>query len=128
MAKALSTDLRKRVIAAVSGGMSCRQAADRFSVSASSAIRWCARNRETGNVRPQVQGGDRRSGLIEAHADMILTIVKAIPDVTLAELQERLNKQGLGFGIGTLWRFFDRRRISFKKSPPMRWSGIALTS
>jgi transposase len=41
MAKALSMDLRERVIAAVDEGMSRRQAAERFGVSASSAVRWC---------------------------------------------------------------------------------------
>ncbi|MBJ7532696.1 IS630 family transposase, partial [Rhodomicrobium vannielii ATCC 17100] len=39
MSKALSLDLRVRVLAAISGGMSCRQAAERFGVSAASAIR-----------------------------------------------------------------------------------------
>jgi transposase len=36
MAKALSIDLRERVLKAVDGGLSCRQAAERFGVSASS--------------------------------------------------------------------------------------------
>ncbi len=30
MAKALSIDLRQRVVAAIDGGLSCRQAAERF--------------------------------------------------------------------------------------------------
>ncbi len=40
MARTLSQDLRDRVIAAIDAGLSCRAAADRFGVSASSAIRW----------------------------------------------------------------------------------------
>ena len=40
MPKALSFDLRSRVLAAIDEGLSCRQAATRFGVSASSAIRW----------------------------------------------------------------------------------------
>ena len=40
MAKSLSIDLRQRVIAAIDGGLSCRRAAERFGVSAASAIRW----------------------------------------------------------------------------------------
>ena len=39
MGRGLSQDLRDRVVAAVAGGMSCRQAGVRFGVSASSAIR-----------------------------------------------------------------------------------------
>ncbi len=68
MAKALSVDLRQRVIEAISQGMSRRQAAARFGVSASSAIRWAAQLRTTGNVAPKKQGGDRKSGRIEAQA------------------------------------------------------------
>jgi transposase len=41
MSKALSLDLRERVLAAIAGGMSRRQAALRFGVSAASASRWC---------------------------------------------------------------------------------------
>jgi len=40
MERTLSQDLRDRVVAAIDGGLSCRAAADRFGVSASSAIRW----------------------------------------------------------------------------------------
>lgn len=44
MAKALSMDLRERVVAAVAGGMSWHKAAERFGVSALSAIRWTRRS------------------------------------------------------------------------------------
>lgn len=40
MTRALSVDLRNRLIGAIEEGASCRQAATRFGVSASSAIRW----------------------------------------------------------------------------------------
>ena len=56
----------------IAGGMSCRQAAARFGVSASSAIRWRALARARGDAKPKVLGGDRRSGRIEAHAALIL--------------------------------------------------------
>jgi transposase len=115
MAEALSFDLRRRVIAAIKGGMSCRQAADRFGVSASSAIRWHAQERKTGDARPKPQGGDRRSGRIEAYAAFILSAVNKTPDITLTELQRKLAKRGIGVGISTLWRFFKRHRITLKK-------------
>ena len=116
MSKALSVDLRDRVVAAIEEGMSCRQAAVRFGVSASSAIRWRALSRRQGDVRPGPLGGDRRSARIEAHADLILGLVKVTPDLTLAELRARLAEQGLVVGMGTLWRFFDRHKITLKKS------------
>jgi transposase len=46
MAKSLSLDLRQRVIAAIDGGFSCRAAAERFGVSAASAIRWRDRQKK----------------------------------------------------------------------------------
>ena len=124
MAKALSIDLRERLLAAVDAGLSCRQAAQRFGVSVSSAIRWCARRRERGDARPRPQGGDRRSHRIEAQSATILALVKAKPDMTLPELQRELAAKGTSFGIGTLWRFFDRHGITLKKSPGTRPSRI----
>lgn len=56
-------------------------------------------------------GGDRRSGRIEAHAALILAPVEEMPDITLDELKAALAERGLSAGYGTLWRFFDRRRI-----------------
>jgi transposase len=119
MARALSIDLRKRVLAAVDGGMSCRKAADRFGVSASSAIRWHDRRRLEGNFAPKALGGDRRSGRIEAYAALILSLLNEKPDMTLAELQVWLTEKGIGAGLSTLWRFFKRHGITRKKRPRM---------
>lgn len=123
MSKALSVDLRERVVAAVAEGASCHAAAARFGVSIASAIRWCARERETGSVAPKALGGDRRSGRIEAHAPLILGLVERTPDITLMEIQAELAKAGEKVAISTLWRFFARRGLTWKKSrrmPPSR--------
>ena len=120
MSKAQSVDLRDRVVSAIEDGMSCRQAAVRFGVSASSAIRWRALARRQGDVRPGPLGGDRRSARIEAHSVLILGLVAAKDDITLAELKAALAERGVSFGMGTLWRFFDRHKITLKKSRRMR--------
>jgi transposase len=115
--------LRERVVAAIAAGASCRAAAARFGVSAASAIRWWALERETGAVAPGPLGGDRRSARIEAHAPLILRLVDQKSDITLKEIRAELAKAGVSVGIGTLWRFFDRRRMTWKKSrrtPPSR--------
>ncbi len=127
MAKSLSLDLRRRVVDTIERGLSCRQAAARFGVSASSAIRWLDRLKKQGDVVAKRQGGDRKSGRIEAEADFLLGEVAKTPDVTLAELQEKLKARGTSVGIGTLWRFFDRRRITFKKRRHMPLSSNAAT-
>lgn len=120
MARAISIDLRQRVCSAIAEGLSCHQAAARFKVSVSSAIRWQARLGEAGTIAAQRQGGDRKSARIEAHAAFILGEYEAKPDITLAELKATLAATGTDVGIGTLWRFFDRRRITFKKRQRMR--------
>lgn len=71
MARTLSQDLRGSVIAAIDGGLSCRAAADRFGVSASSAIRWRQRALAHGEGVAKPRGGDRHSGRIEAHGGFI---------------------------------------------------------
>lgn len=128
MSKALSVDLRERVIGAIDEGLSCRAAAARFGVSAASAIRWRSLSLKTGDVRPGRLGGDRRSGLIEKHADLILGRLEAQPDITLAEMQAVLAEQGVTVSTTAVWRFFDRRRITLKKSRRTRTSKVGQTS
>ena len=72
MSKALSLDLRVRVLAAVRAGATHREAADRFGVSAASVSRWRTRERDQGDARPKALGGDRRSGRIEAHHEAVM--------------------------------------------------------
>jgi transposase len=119
MAKSISVDLRERVCEAISEGLSRHQAAARFKVSASSAIRWQAQKQTSGTVAPARVGGDRRSARIEAEAAFILAQIEARPDITLMELQTKLKDRGVSVGIGSLWRFFDRRQITFKKKQRM---------
>jgi transposase len=78
------------------------------------AIRWHEQLKKQGDVTPSRQGGDRRSGRLKAEAAFLLDEIAETPDITLAELQEKLKSRGLSTGIGTLWRFFDRRRITLK--------------
>ena len=115
MARALSVDLRRRVVRAIKEGASCRQAAARFGVSASSAIRWHALARRAGDPAPRRQGGDRRSGRIEAHAPLILGAIERQPDITLADLRSELAGRGIAVSVAGLWRFFARRKITVKK-------------
>jgi len=86
MTRPLSDDLRRRVIAAVDGGLSCRAAAKRFGMAASTAIKWVDRHRRLGHARPRPLGGDRRSHRIEAYAEEILSLIEATPDLTLEEM------------------------------------------
>lgn len=121
MAKSLSEDLRGRLIAAVEAGMSRRAAAERFGVSASSAVRWVKTWRKAGAARAKRQGGDRRSQRIEAFADIILLAVAKKVDITLVELSEMLRQDhGQRFAASTLWRFLDRHCMTLKKNGARR--------
>ena len=88
MARSLSEDLRVRVIEAVEDGARRRQAAARFGVSVSSAIRWVAEWRATAARRRGPRAGIAGRIAIEAEADFLLARVAETPDVTLAELRD----------------------------------------
>ena len=116
MAQYLSADLRIRVIGAVEAGMSRNAAARRFGVSIASAVRWMDEYLRTGRSAPKPRGGDRRSGRIEAQAELLMRAIDATPDITLAELRERLiTERGETFALSTIHDFYRRHRITFKK-------------
>lgn len=115
MSKALSLDLRTRVLAAVSAGASHRAVAERFGVSPASVSRWRSLSRRQGDPRPGPLGGDRRSARIEAHAETILRLVEATPDMTIQELRRELSGMDLTFGYGTIQRFLIRHDMTRKK-------------
>jgi len=128
MSKALSVDLRERVVAAVAAGASRRAAAARFGVSVSSAIRWCTLAREAGSVAPGPLGGDRRSARIEAHGSLIRGLLAQKSDITLKEIRAELAKEGVSAGLVTIWRFFQRHRLTRKKRRRMPRSRTGRTS
>jgi len=121
MAKPYSLDLRERVIEAVEGGASRRETAERFSISASSAIKWMQRWRASGSVSAKPTGGSRSP--LDDHADMLLGLVAAQPDLTLDEIGEVLERQGILTSRTAVWRFYDRHAISFKKNAARRRAG-----
>lgn len=116
MSKALSVDLRVRVLRAVAAGASHREAADRFGVSAASVSRWRRREREQGAPCPKALGGDRRSRAMERQAAAIMAIIAANRDITLVEIKAALAERQVEASIAGLWRFFRRHGITLKKS------------
>jgi transposase len=120
-----SNDLRVRVIQVVEGGAAARAAARQFVIGDSTAIRWVKRWRETGSVAAKSIKGQSRSPL-KRHEDWLLELVRREPDLTLEEIQDRLlGECRQKAGIGSVWRFFDRHGISFKKKRARGRAGSA---
>lgn len=118
MAAALSMDLRRRVVDALEGGLSIREAGRRFCVGEATAGRWHRRWKATGGLNPDRQGG-RPGSVLDAHEAFLLGMIEeGGRDVTLAEMAERLEaERGVGVHLTTIWYWLDRRGITYKKRP-----------
>jgi len=113
MSKPYSLDLRERVIESVATGASRHEAAERFEVSVSSAIRWMQRFVAFGSAAAKPSGGS--TSLLEAHAPWLLKLIAEHPDLTLDEIVAAMRRQGIAGSRSAVWRFYDRHKISVKK-------------
>ena len=128
MARAYSSDLRKRVIEAVDSGASTRSVAKRFSIGISTVGYWCRTWVHEGRLEPGKQGQPSRSKLDDHEAFILSLIDTNDRDITLLEIAEELSKyRGLKTCAASVHRFFAKRGITFKKRQAMRQSKIALT-
>ena len=116
MTAPLSRDLRERIVRAVAEGSSMRQAAERFAVSPSAAIKLMQRVRQTGSTAPAKIGGHRRP-LLEPHADDLRAIASAKAGITLREIQAALAERGVDVkALSTIADMLHRLDLSHKKS------------
>ena len=123
MAKGYSKDPRVRAVSMVEAGESAREAARVLNLGASTAIRWIERWTTTGSVEAKLGTGHSRSPL-EKHRQWLLDLVAAEPDLTLVEIRARLRaEKRQKAGIGSIWRFYDRHDITFKKNSARRRTG-----
>jgi transposase len=121
MSKPYSDDLRIRAVSAVVGGMSRHKVSKLFRVGVSSVIRWVQQHARTGSVSPKPMGGSRGTRIAGADREWLLERIKAQPDLTLEELRRELaGQRSLVVGYGSMWRFCDREKLSFKKKPARR--------
>jgi transposase len=121
MARALSLDLRQRIVDAVENGLSRRAAAKRFAVSESSAIKLIQHWQRTGSVAPLK--GAKRPFVLAPHGSLVRRLVESQPDYTLDELRDRLVAQGILVGRTSLHRYLTALDLTHKKRrsmPPSR--------
>lgn len=123
MAKGYSKDLRVRAVSIVETGESAREAARLLNVGASTAIRWIERWTTTGSVDAKPGAGHSRSPL-DQHRQWLLDLIAAEPDLTLKEIGVRLRaEKKLKSGTTSIWRFYERHDITFKKNSARRRAG-----
>jgi transposase len=121
--KALSMDLRKRVLDDCDAGLGTKAVAQKYKVSQSWVRRLKQRRREEGRTEPKSCRNSRVPQL-DAHADRIREAVAAAPDITLEELKEKL---GVAVALSTLWLAVARLGLTVKKKSTARRSKIART-
>ena len=126
MTKPYSMDLRERVVAAVEQeGMSRHQAAARFGVAISSAIRWVARFRKTGSAAPAKIGGYKPKTLRGEHAAWLIARCQE-KDFTISQLIEELwDIRGLKVDRRSVWEFLHLQGLSHKKNRMRKGAGPA---
>ncbi len=111
----LSQDLRLRIVDLVKTGVSRRQAARQFKVGVSSAIRFAKQAETLGHVKPKK--AKKRKSCLDRFGTEILGWIAEQPDLTLAELRQRLDeRQGLRVGSTTLHDWFVANQITYKKN------------
>jgi transposase len=111
-------DLRERVIAAVVGGASRREAAEEFGLSPSVVIIWMQRYEATGSIEPRPTGGSVSP--LEEHEEFILGLIKEKPDMILDEIVRAMTKAKILGSRTAVWRFLDRHGITVKKNAVRR--------
>jgi transposase len=114
MPRPYSNDLRARVIEAIEAGASRREVADRYELSPSVVVIWAQRWEETGSVAAKPSGGS--TSPLEEHAEFLLRLIVEQPDSTLDEIVAAMRKKRIPGSRSAVWRFFERRNISFKKN------------
>ncbi len=117
-----SLDLRRRIVEAVAAGSSARGAACRFEVSPSSAIKLVRRWRETGSYKPGRIGGQKKRKLA-GHEDWLHEVMAAEPDITLAELQNRLADKGVEISLQAINTTLRALGYRYKKNDARRRTG-----
>jgi transposase len=119
----------KRVVEAVEGGASRREAADRFEISPSSAIKGLQRWRASASVAAKPSDGSIWP--LEEHASWLLALIAEQPGLTLDEVVAAMGKRRINGSRTAVSRFFCATRSALKKACAQRskraptWPGRA---
>jgi len=127
MGRPYSMDLRDRAVhAVVVEGLSRRQAAARFGISESTAIKWLKRFHETGSVAPGQMGGHKPKTLSGKIRDWLLERCRT-KDFTLRGLVVELAERDVRVDYHSVWDFVHAEGLTHKKRHSSRVSKSART-
>lgn len=121
MAKAYSNDLRRKLLEAYDRGEgSLRELAERFGVSSPYAWNISAQRKRTGQVERAEQRHGPESKVSAGVEQELRNWVRQQPDLTLAEMQERLwETMRLPVSLARLWQVLRRLQLRLKKNRSM---------
>ena len=115
MPKALSMDLRVRIATAVAQGETVRSVAERFRVSASTAVRLGQKLRAGASLEPAKRGGPPRSLITASVAEWLRARLAEKRDLTMRALAAELCERGTPVTHDTVWRFVRGQGLTVKK-------------
>jgi transposase len=118
--QAYSLDFRQKIVSAYENGLeTIIEVAERFDVSPSFIKKMLAQKRSIGNVKPIGHRGGQKKRLFDKDRKWLLKTVLAEPDITLMDLQERLEKEKqISVSVSTLSRELRALNLRRKKN---RW-------
>lgn len=114
--RAYSQDLRDRVLRALERGERPTQIAKRLEVSRIWIYQVRKRWQQQASRSSLQVGGHRRSCLAGWEAQL-RSWIAAEPDLTLAEICERLAREGIAIKVPALWHQLDKWNLTLKKNP-----------
>jgi len=118
MGKAVSQDLRLRLVRGIAEGKSRRAVAAQFEVAPSTAVRLQTRYAATGSIEAAKQGRPAATGKLGPHREAIVGKVKAQPDITMPDLAVWLEgEHGVTVDPSNLSKLLCREGFTYKKNP-----------
>jgi transposase len=125
MKKTLSLDLRTRIVEAYESEEGTREeVARRFKVSLGMVKKLLSQWARTGDLRPRHRFSGRKARLLPAHGAALKELIAREPDVTLAEMKERL---ALGCTLAAVHWAVKRLGLTYKKRRSTRPSRAGRT-
>ena len=113
---AYAMEFREAVARAYDECGSSMEVAEQFQCSESWVRRLIQRRRETGSLAPRPNRLPNNNKLNQDDLELLRTLIRRTPDMTLAELAEAL---GHKVSVPTVWRATQALGLPLKKSPSM---------